>query len=164
MTGVQTCALPIYDIRFSIEAKCGEMASFDALLANPAKTKFGEWWHQTCYDVKLLTDVFNRRFYPMLFFRPIVNCNWIAISSHAFSDGILKPRVSLDAPLCRTVWFSHFNFDAYSYIGPVSHNVSRTKKKANFKYVELTLDPIVFCRWEDFSSNVDPASFFLNKE
>lgn len=168
------------EIHCSIEAKCGEVCTFAALMDNPTGTKFTEWWHQTCYDVSLVTRVFGRPFYPMMFFRPYPNQNWIAISAKLFTQGILKPW---NDPITRTsgeqaywfhsphwsaqgsdaakVWFPHFHFDAYNYTGPVSHNVIRTKKKENFKYVPLQLDPIVFCRWKDFALNVDPTSFFL---
>lgn len=150
------------EINFSIEAKCGAMPSFDALLANPNGTIFSEWWHQTCFDVSLLTKVFKRTFYPMMFFRPSLNANWIAISEYAFSRKVLKPIKDIGDD--RGIWFPHFSFDEYKHSGPVSYNVIRTKNKANYKFVPIELDPIIFCRWSDFAANVDPKSFFFNKD
>ncbi len=148
------------DIYCSIEAKCGEVASFASLLNNPKGTKFTEWWHQTCYDCILCGNVFKRHFYPMMFFRPYPNQNWVAISSHLFTNQILKSKI-LGLQLAG-IWFPHFAFDAYSRLGEISFNVVKTKKKENFKFVPLQLDPIIMCRWEDFAANIDPQSFFLN--
>jgi hypothetical protein len=145
------------EIHCSIEAKCGEVQTFAALMSNPKGCKFTEWWHQANYDVSLVARVFNRPFYPMMFFRPYPNQNWIAISAKLFSLQILKPKVSTTCE----VWFPHFYFDAYDYLGEVSFNVVRTKEKKNFKMVPLQLDSMVICRWQDFAENVDPASFFI---
>lgn len=164
------------DIYCSIEAKCGEVQTFAALMDNPRGTKFTEWWHQACYDVTLVSKVFNRQFYPMMFFRPYLNQNWVAISAKMFSLGILSPRSDSHAYVgwlsdyrshhsiggSHRVWFPHLSFDAYDYLGEISFNVIRTKNKANFQYVPLRLDAMVMCRWKDFAANVDPASFFLN--
>ncbi len=150
------------DVHCSIEAKCGEVLTFAALMDNPKGTKFTEWWHQTCYDVTLVSKVFSRPFYPMMFFRPYLNQNWVAISSHLFTRRILKPKAGVvPSPDAGAVWFPHLAFDAYSHIGDVSFNVVRTKKKANYRYVPLKLDPLIMCRWKDFAANVDPASFFV---
>lgn len=165
------------DIYCSIEAKCGEVQTFAALMDNPTGTKFTEWWHQACYDVTLVSKVFHRQFYPMMFFRPYLNQNWVAISARMF-QGILRPHprspfftsapyVALvdggcsawDQPLA---WFPHLYFDAYNYLGEIAFNVVRTKNKANFKYVPLKLDAMIMCRWKDFAANVDPVSFFIN--
>lgn len=163
------------DIHCSIEAKCGEVQTFAALMDNPKGTKFTEWWHQACYDVALVSKVFNRPFYPMMFFRPYLNQNWVAISSKLFTKGILSPPKDHPAyaEWYKTftkevnggqfkVWFPHFLFDAYERLGEISFNVVRTKKKANYRYVPLKLDGMVICRWKDFAANVDPQSFFLN--
>lgn len=164
------------DIHCSIEAKCGEVQTFAALMDNPKKTKFTEWWHQTCYDVSLVQKVFNRPFYPMMFFRPYQNQNWVAVSAKLFQNGILSPRKDQSAyeEWYKTflkeanggiykIWFPHFLFDAYDRLGEISFNVVRTKKKANYRYVPLKLDAVVLCRWKDFAANVDPQSFFLNR-
>ncbi len=162
------------DIHCSIEAKCGSVQTFAALMNNPKGTKFTEWWHQACYDVTLVSKVFNRQFYPMMFFRPYPNQNWVAISDKLFSQGILKPhehltpdlrventggKMTLSVPL---VWFPHFHFDAYDRLGEVSFNVVRTNNPKNYKFVPLVLDSMVLCRWQDFAAHVDPRSFFLN--
>lgn len=158
------------DIHCSIEAKCGEVQTFATLMSNPKGCKFTEWWHQANYDAELVAKVLGRPFYPMLFFRPYINQNWVAVSHQLFWKGIFKPRVedpnwTADclAGVRYNIWFPHFLFDAYDVIGEVSFNVVRTKEKKNFKYVPLKLDSMVICRWQDFAANVDPASFFLNK-
>lgn len=163
------------DIHCSIEAKCGEVQTFAALMDNPKGTKFTEWWHQACYDVSLVQKVFNRPFYPMMFFRPYLNQNWVAVSARLFQNGILSPPkdhpayVEWHKTLLKEanggsyrVWFSHLLFDAYGRLGDISFNVVRTKKKANYRYVPLQLDAMVICRWKDFAANVDPRSFFLD--
>lgn len=164
------------DIHCSIEAKCGEVATFAALMENPIGTKFSEWWHQCHVDVQLVSKVFNRPFYPMMFFRPYPNQNWVAISADMFKNNILKPWGKSESTLRSSyyyseryqssknlVWFPHIYFDAYDYIGDVSFNVVRTKNKANYRYVPLKLDAIVMCRWKDFALHVDPTSFFVNQ-
>ncbi len=148
------------NIHCSIEAKCGEVATFAALMDNPKGTKFTEWWHQATYDVSLVSKILARQFYPMMFFRPYPNQNWVAIDYNLFRDGILKPRQEVFHE--SMVWFPHFLFDAYEYLGEISFNVVRTKKKENFRYVPLQLPAVVMCRWKDFAANVDPQSFFLN--
>lgn len=162
------------DIHCSIEAKCGEVCSFGALMDNPTGTKFTEWWHQACYDCTLVSAVFKRPFYPMMFFRPYTGQNWVAISRQLFWKGILSPR--RDSPEFDEwhetalknrnggvfqIWFPHFLFDAYDRLGDISFNVVRTKKKDNFRFVPLKLDAMVICRWKDFATHVDPASFFI---
>lgn len=152
------------DIHCSIEAKCGEVQTFGNLMASPMSCKFTEWWHQANYDVHLISNIFNRQFYPMMFFRPYLNQNWVAISKKLFTLKILTKKDN--AILCnddRDVWFPHFSFDAYDYVGEVSFNVIRTKNKDNYKYIPLKLDPVVFCRWQDFAAYVNPASFFVQQ-
>lgn len=161
------------EIHCSIEAKCGEVYSFAALLDNPTGTKFSEWWHQCLYDVSLITKVFNRPFYPMMFFRPYPNQNWVAVSHKLFWRGVLSPpsnhpafaewqKTFTDGGNYK-IWFPHFLFDAYDRLGPISFNVIKTKNKANHKLVPLELDAVVMCRWKDFAANVDPQSFFRTK-
>lgn len=158
------------DIHCSIEAKCGEVQTFANLMNNPKTCKLTEWWHQACYDVSLVSKVFNRQFYPMMFFRPYQNQNWVIISQKLFHNLILKPRafggydekIFRESTIDTHVWFPHFLFDAYKYLGDIAFNVVRTKEKKNFKFIPLRLDAMVICRWQDFAANVDPASFFLN--
>jgi hypothetical protein len=166
----------------AIEAKCGAVASFAALMDNPKGTKFTEWWHQVCYDCTLGEKAFKRPFYPMMFFRPYPNQNWVAVSARLFAMGILKPRVSReqlvnlikysgphDWTYAATTgaelgvgrpWFPHFLFDAFPEMGEISFNIVRTNNKKNYIFVPLRLDAVVMCRWKDFAANVDPVSFF----
>jgi len=155
------------DIYCSIEAKCGEVQTFGNLMANPKTCKFTEWWHQANYDVQLVSNIFNRQFYPMMFFRPYLNQNWVAISEKLFTNRILRPKINCEPLMIKNaeegcVWFPHFLFDAYKLTGEISFNVVRTKEKKNFKFVPLILDSVVMCRWCDFAAGVDPQSFFIS--
>lgn len=147
-------------IHCSIEAKCGEVQTFGALLSNPLTCKLTQWWHQVSYDASLLQGVFNRKFYPMLFFRPYSNQNWVAVSYKLFSESILKPK---SGSAVKPVWFNHLLFDGYESVGEVGFNVVRTKNKNNFRIVPLMLDAMVMCHWQDFANHVDPNSFFVNE-
>lgn len=149
------------DVHCSIEAKCGAVQTFAALMANPKGCKFTEWWHQANYDCTLVTKVLGRKFYPMMFFRPYPNQNWVAVSDCLFSQRILQPMVEMEDPR-PIVWFPHFHFDAYNTLGEIAFNVVRTSNKANYRYVPLNLDSMVICRWQDFAAHVDPRSFFIN--
>lgn len=147
------------DVHFSIEAKCGAVQSFGALMENPRGTKFTEWWHQANYDCKLVAKVFDRAFYPMMFFRPYPNQNWVAVSERAFRDNVLKDR---QGAALWPVNFPHLRFDEYERMGDISFNVVRTSNKQNYRFEPLHLHGVVMCRWQDFAKHVDPASFFLS--
>lgn len=152
------------DIIFAIEAKKGKNFSLDGLMLNPQKALFTEWWHQASYDAELLTKKTDTQRYPMLFFKPHPNWDWVVVPFQAFQQNILKPQ-NLDAEefaarrKCSEVWFPHIHFDAYCWLGPISHNTSRSKN--NKVMVPLQLEPAVFCRWRDFETFVDPESIFI---
>jgi len=159
------------DVHCSIEAKCGAVQTFAALMDNPKGTKLTEWWHQATYDCTLVSKVFRRPFYPMMFFRPYQNQNWVALDLALFSKSILRPAVSspalhqwhstIEAGGTNRAWFPHLLFDAYGRLGEISFNVVRTSNKANYRFVPLQLPAMVMCRWKDFAASVDPDSFFL---
>lgn len=142
--------------KFSIEAKSGQKFSMDALLASPKTCIFTEWWHQACYDAKLLSDHFEsstkHRFYPFIFFKPHKNFDWVAfpIDVLALETIVIKEGRSLP----------HYTFKGYNAVNPVGLNVIRTKNKKNYKIVDLELPNVVFCRWKDFAEAIDPTSFF----
>lgn len=154
------------EVIFAIEAKKEKDFSLDGLLANPRDNhKFTKWWHQTCYDADLLTKKSGTKRYPLLFFKPHPNWDWVAVDCEVFTKGILRPLnkechlgtgSTLDG---RLVWFPHISFDAYSWVGSVTKNVSRSKK--NPVMVGLQLAPCIMCRWRDFAANVDPESIFI---
>lgn len=153
------------DVHCSIEAKCGEVQTFGNLMERPKTAKITEWWHQACYDVQLVQKVFNRPFYPMMFFRPYQAQNWVAVSANLFRMKILQPYGKTNPVWGSTpgaVWFNHLLFDAYDRMGEISFNVVRTNNPKNYRFVPLQLDAMVICRWKDFAANVDPVSFFLN--
>lgn len=135
---------------YSVEAKCGEGFSFDALFASPKTCLFTGWWHQTCYDAQLASKVLNRHVYPMLFFRPAVGQNWVAVSYESWR--LLMYKSTPDPDLMPLLIFG-----LYKHLGPIGHNVSHTKNKNNKKIVELELDNVVFCRWKDFAKHISPA-------
>jgi hypothetical protein len=136
------------DILFSIEVKSGQFGSIDALLANPLNTMLTKWWHQACYDATLMTELFKKDYYPLLFFKFNRNADWIAISKRAF-DHI---KLSKNVPF--------LDFDHFETCGRVTHNVSHTDNRANEVQVSLSLDAIRFMRWQDFCEAVDPKSIF----
>jgi hypothetical protein len=147
------------DIHFSIETKCGKIGTFDGLLSSPLASIITKHWHQCSYDAHLLSQSRSRRIYPMLFFKPHPNFDWMALSHHTFKDGILKPNQSQTGVGDITVpWFPCLSFDFHQRLGPISLDVSHSKKNPN--YQSLILDPIYFCRWRDFEASVDPASIF----
>jgi len=139
---------------FSVEAKCGADFSLNALLANPSITGFTSWWCQATYDANLLSGIRGRKIYPLLFFRPYPGCNWVAFPLRVIpilrGPGHVIGRARL--------WFPHLIYVGYSTAGLISSNVSHSKKHKQI--IELNLDDVVFCRWEDFSVNIAPASTF----
>lgn len=153
------------DILFSIEAKCGECTSLDGLLANPIPNKFTTWWHQCVYDAQLLSQTFNRAFYPLLFFKPHPNFDWIAIDQAVFTSNILtpteiaKPSYALARDHNMFIWMPHLAYDGYNLVGPITHNVSHSKKNPVMK--ALTLPSLYMIRWKDFAHSVDPTSIFV---
>jgi len=163
------------NIIFAIEAKKGEGFSIDGLMVSPKIAKFTQWWHQASYDAKLLGDKLGKTRYPMLFFKPHPNWDWVAIPFCLFQNLTLLPKYKIsytssintilvdDIRKKSEVWFTHIHFDAYSWLGPVTHNVSHTKSKKNKVMVALELLPVIICRWVDFAANVDPRSIFSNE-
>lgn len=154
------------DIIFAIEAKKGKDFSLDGLMLNPAGARFTEWWHQASYDAQLLTEKTGITRYPMLFFKPHPNWDWIAVPFTVFQQNILTPCMSCqDEYTVRRksseVWFPHIHFDAYSWVGPIEHNISRSKNKNNKVMKALELQPVVMARWRDFERFVDPDSMFV---
>ena len=143
-----------WDFHFSVEAKCGKGFSFDAMFKNLSTTIFSSWWHQATYDANIMTESRGRKIYPLLFFRPFLNANWIAFPVSAAN--LFKPKSS--NVTCDKLWFSHLIFDGYSKFGAIAHNVSHSHKNKNI--ISLQLDDLIFCRWYDFSMAVDPKSAF----
>lgn len=142
--------------KFCIEAKSGRNFSLDALLANPKTNKFTEWWHQACYDAKLLTEHFasstKHSFYPMVFFKPQLNTDWIAIPVDVCALESIVRKEGKELP--------SLTYMGYGAVNPIGINVVRTKNKDNYKIVPLELPNVVFCRWKDFAETIEPSSFF----
>jgi len=146
------------DFAFSIEAKKGKTFSMDALLANPTGCQFKHWWHQTCYDAKLISDIRQKMIYPLLIFKPTPQLDWIAFSARAAY--LLRPKSDIKR-YDSSIWFPHFLFDMYSRLGPIDGDVSHSKK--NPKIVSVQMDDVYICRWKDFADNVDPAPLLVSK-
>ena len=152
------------DIIFAIEAKKGKDFSLDGLLLNPSGARFTEWWFQASYDALLLTNKTNIKRYPMLFFKPHPNWDWVVVPFEVFQQNILTPH-----EVCTTeynhrrksseIWFPHIHFDAYVWMGPIAHNVSQSKTNKVMK--ELLLSAAVMMRWHDFERFVNPDSIFI---
>ncbi len=142
--------------KFCIEAKSGRGFSLDALLANPSGSLFTEWWHQASYDAKLLTEHFSSStkysFYPMVFFKPQSNTDWIAIPFDVCALEAIVKKEGKELP-CLT-------YSGYKSANPIGINVVRTKNKDNYKIVPLELPNVVFCRWKDFIETIEPSSLF----
>jgi len=153
-------------IIFSVEAKSGAGFSIDGILGNVPGNIFTVWWHQASYDASLLSKTFKTDFYPLMFFKPHPNWDWVAVSQMPFRNGIItpKPEAATAYEKCKQfnkdIWFPHMSFDIYEWHGMISHNISRTKKKANYIYHNMHLDPLYLCRWKDFAANVLPESIF----
>lgn len=141
------------DFLFSIEAKCGKGFTFDSMFAGLDTCKLTAWWHQTCYDAQFASVDRGRTIYPMLFFKPAIQSNWVAFSAAAVPA--LRPKVQGAG----TLDFPHVKFDGYSRAGEIAGDVSHTKKP---KIVKILLDDVIFCRWKDFADHIDPASAISN--
>jgi len=152
------------DILFAIEAKKGKDFSIDGLMLNPIGARFTEWWHQSSYDALLLSEKTHIIRYPMLFFKPHPNWDWIAVPFMVFQQSILTPKEEYaeEYAECRKhseVWFPHIHFDAYAWTGPITHNISQSSKNKVMK--ALPLLPVVMARWRDFEKFVNPDSIFI---
>lgn len=144
------------DCKFSVEVKIQKGFSLDALMDNPRKALFTEWWHQATYDSMLMAKTVRREVWPLVFFKPHPNHDWLA-----FPTGVISQLRPVDQEDGRHpgLWFSHLVFDQYERLGLVAGDVSHSKK--NTEIVELPLMPVVFCRWRDFKEQVDPKSIFI---
>jgi hypothetical protein len=132
-------------------------------MANPTGAKFTQWYHQVSFDAQLLTDKTKTPRYPMLFFKPNANCDWITVPFLVFQQNILTPCESYQAEYITRrkhseIWFPHIYFDTYSWIGPVEQNISRSKNKI---MKALPLLPVILARWRDFEKFVNPNSIFI---
>ena len=152
-------------VHCSIEAKSGHGFSLDALLSSHETTIFTSWWHQATYDCTILETVFKRLFFPMLFFKPHANFDWVAVDQRLFLYNILKPSVLAAANYAKSlevnqpIWFPSISYGYYHIAPKISLNVSHSKNNKVFE--SLQLPSLYFCRWKDFASNIDPTSFFV---
>lgn len=154
-------------VHCSIEAKSGRGFSLDALLSNHQTSLFTTWWHQATYDCTILENVFKKPFFPMLFFKPHANFDWIAIDQRLFLYNILKPSNAATLnyekalKVNQPVWFPNIAYGFYNIADEIALNISHSK--TNKVLTSLKLPSLYFCRWKDFAANVDPTSFFTEK-
>lgn len=147
--------IPVYgDFHFSIECKKAKGFSFDAFLGSPKISLFTEWWFQACNDAALVSQTLGRKVYPMMFFKPHPNWDWVALSRHSLDFLVCHQGVGLPFP--------HLACHVYHFANPILGNISHSKNKKNAKMVERMLDDPIICRWNDFRDNVKPRSAFLN--
>jgi hypothetical protein len=128
-------------MKFTIEIKSEQGFSLDALMnVETAHTcKFTEWWFQ------VNDDAINIKKFPLLWFKPIPNWDWVAISS----DGVKTLEIPESV--------SRIAVNAYK--GQPVTRMSRDE--ADIK-VEMTLplpDPIIF-RWKDIKADVNGLLLF----
>lgn len=142
------------EVIFAIESKKGEKFSLNNLFENPKNAKFTEWWHQVNYDAQLLSEKEGAKRWPLLFFKPHPNWDWVALPTVMFSECFIIPKNS--TKLLDKCWWPHLSFDNYRHLGPISHKISTSGKK-----MALELEPCVMCRWHDFADHVDPTSIFV---
>lgn len=128
----------------SVEAKCGGGFSMDATLGNPVGSTFGQWWAQTCYDAKILSDFLGRPIYPLLLFKPHTGSYCVAVSARA-------------AHLLPGADWPRFEMHVYDHLGEVKYNAAHVGKP---KMVDLKLDAVIICRWADWLKHVPPRPFF----
>ena len=129
-----------FDINCTIEVKTQMGFSINALFKTPDKALFTKFYHQSSYDAALLSKIKNRVIYPIVFFRPQANTDWVAINHNLFIDKQIK------------LAFPHIMYDYYKNINPISCDVSHGKRP---KMVAIPLDPVIFCTFEDFSKNIN---------
>jgi hypothetical protein len=137
-------------IIFSIEAKSGTCPSLDGILSNPSKNKWTSWWHQCCYDAELLSKALNHQIWPMMFFKPHQNFDWVAIAKDPYEQVLKSNGEKVRIP--------NFFLDLFEWVGPISHNISNSPK--NPVYKSLHLHSCYMVRWVDFAKSVDPISIF----
>ena len=143
----------------SIEAKSGKGFSLDALLTNYKTSLFTTWWHQATFDCQILKNVFGRDYYPLLFFKPHINFDWVAADKRLFDLGILKPRILTPEYRKDKLWFPALTYDYFDMSGNVTMNTSHSK---NNKVMEsIPLPALYLCRWKDFENSIDPKSIFI---
>jgi len=143
------------DFHFSVEAKCGKGFSIDAMLNNLSTTIFTSWWHQSTFDANIMMESRKYQVFPLLFFRPFPNTNWVAFPVKAID--LLKPKDNT-INYNNKLWFPHIIYIGYSLTEAIESNVSHSHK--NKKIVAVKLDDVILCRWHDFAANIDPEHTF----
>lgn len=136
--------------KFSIECKIEKGFSFDALLRDPRTCKFTKWLHQATWDATLMSRTFNKTFYPLVFFKPHPNHDFVVVPSEVFTNNVVDYVSSIP----------YLEYTGYRWCGPITLNISHSKKNPVMK--ELALPAVWFMRWQDFVANVKPASIFYH--
>jgi hypothetical protein len=66
------------DFLFSVEAKSQKVFSFVAMLKNPSKCAFTDWWKQCVDDAKKVSK------FPMLIFKPDTTEDFVALTTEGY--------------------------------------------------------------------------------
>lgn len=93
------------EIIVTIECKSGKGFSMPAMLTNIENNLFTKWWIQCSIDAHLLTKVKGYTIYSMLFLKPNVNVDWVALDHRLIDDELLKP-------IENELWLPSFKYDA----------------------------------------------------
>jgi len=140
-----------YNFMFIIEGKCGKGFSLDALLNSYSTSIFSKWWVQNNYDTFIAKQVTDQEFFPMLFFRPSPNLDWIAFSANALLKLISKTKNVDDLDCLK------YNY----YNRTIQYNITNNKKHPTMQNVAL--DDVIFCRWKDFAKTISTENLFRPK-
>jgi len=148
------------DTIFAIEAKKGQGFSLDGLMSSPKTAKFTEWWHQVTYDAIILSEKIEQIRYPLLFFKPHPNFDWIAFPQCLIETWYPVNKFDITtSPVPGTLPFPHILVNCYDRCGEIELDVSHSKK--NPVMVSLALLEPCLCRWRDFAANIDPKTIFV---
>lgn len=126
-------------MKFTIEVKAEEGFSLNALLDpdNCKTCKFTEWWFQT------VADGINVNKLPLLWFKPIPNWDWIALSYNGIEC------LEIDSHIRRII--------INPYDTPISGEIHRDGERVR-EEIELPT-PYMF-RWKDIKENIDGQLLF----
>ncbi|MDP6586007.1 MAG: hypothetical protein QF535_15255, partial [Anaerolineales bacterium] len=127
-------------VKFTIEIKSEDGFSLDALMnSDTAHTcKFTSWWFQTnC-------DAINVKKFPLLWFKPVPNWDWVALSQEGVKALAVPESVT--------------RIDINAYKGPVT----KTRNNEDGVKTEITIplpNPVIF-RWKDIKADVNGLLLF----
>jgi hypothetical protein len=132
-------------LQFSIEAKNQKVFSFIALLKDPNKAAFSQWWRQ-CVE-----DAVSVKRLPMLMFKPDTQEDFVGITEEG--------RVLLEIPK----YVPHFNLDVYGCRNDCRYCATDSIDTCKWHASPLhgvQLPPPKIFRWKTFVSVANPEKMF----